>query len=233
MINYKEIMQGSGDWFELKWGKIGGTLSKGLFVNSDTLFIDILSQRLEKYELELGYESEAMERGKELEPEAILWLQQYTGFTFEKSGWLQCEKNELLGISPDGLTEDETVGCEVKCPSRKKHTETLINNDIPKDNYPQCVHYFTVNPKLEKLYFISFRPESVKPFVKLLTRDSLVDLGLTKKIKETRPNAKGKDFDYIVTVPDVKTIWGWVSISRTNADELLVDLKLAEEKLKF
>ena len=29
MINYKEIEQGTIEWFELKWGKIGGTLAKG------------------------------------------------------------------------------------------------------------------------------------------------------------------------------------------------------------
>ena len=43
MINHKEIKQGSIEWHELRWGKIGGTLSSGLFVKSDTLLIDILT----------------------------------------------------------------------------------------------------------------------------------------------------------------------------------------------
>ena len=49
MIKHNELEQGSQEWHEIKWGKIGGTLSKGLFVKSDTLLIDILSQRLEDF----------------------------------------------------------------------------------------------------------------------------------------------------------------------------------------
>ena len=68
MIRFNEIEQRSQEWHELKWAKIGGTLSKGLFVKSDTLFIDILSQRMEDFEPTDSYTSDAMERGNELEP---------------------------------------------------------------------------------------------------------------------------------------------------------------------
>jgi len=180
---YKDIEQGSLEWFEIKWGKIGGTLSKGLFVNSDTLFIDILSQRLEDFEPSDSFQSEAMERGNELEPFAIEYAEKYSGVKFNSVGWIQSEDNELLGLSPDGITEDETIAVETKCLGRKKHIEVLLKDEIPLEYIQQCIHYFTVNPKLEKLYFCAFRPESVRSFVKILTLDSIVNIGTEKKPK--------------------------------------------------
>jgi len=181
MIAYKDIIQGSEEWHAIKWGKIGGTLSKGLFVKSDTLLIDILSQRLEEFDFIESFTSDAMERGNELEPEAREYLNQYTGLTFEEYGWLQSEKNELLGISPDGMTSDETMACEIKCFGRKKHMEVLLSQEIPLEHIAQCVHYFTVNPKLQKLYFIAYRPEAPKHFIKELTRESMLNFGTKAK----------------------------------------------------
>lgn len=176
MINYKDIEQGSLEWFEIKWGKVGGTLAKGLHVNTDTLFIDILSQNLEEFEPSDGYTSEDMERGSDLEPFAIEYIEKYSGLIFKKSGWLQSEENKYLGISPDGITEDETIAVETKCFARKKHTSILLENEIPLENIHQAIHYFTVNPKLTKLYWCAFRPESVKNFVKELTLDSIINI---------------------------------------------------------
>ena len=214
MINYKEVEQKSLEWHELKWGKIGGTLSAGLLVKSDTLLIDILSQRLEEFEPTDSWESADMARGNELEPFAVEYLETYLGVKFERTGWLQCEENELLGISPDGITEDETQACEIKCFARKKHTEILLNDSIPLDNLNQWVHYFTVNPKLEKLHFFCYRPESVKHFHKELTRETVVNLGTKAK-------------------PIEKTISEWVKELREKADVLLKEIKEKEESIKF
>lgn len=183
MIWHKDIKQKSIEWHELKWAKIGGTLSKGLFVNSETLFIDILSQKLEEFEPVDSFESEAMQRGNELEPEARKYLEKYLDVIFLDVGWLQSEKNELLGISPDGITEDEKIACEIKCLGRKKHTEIILHNKIPLEYIHQCVHYFTVNPNLEKLYFCAFRPESTKHLIKELTLKSIVNIGTKSKPK--------------------------------------------------
>lgn len=214
MKNYKEIEQGSIEWHEIKWGKIGGTLSKGLFVKSDTLLIDILSQRLEEFEPTDSYQSDAMERGSELEPFAREYLETYVGVKFNETGWLECEENELLGISPDGITEDETQACEIKCFGRKKHTEIILSDEIPLENLHQLVHYFTVNPKLEKLHFFCYRPESIKNFHKELTPESVVNLGTKAK-------------------PISRTISEWSKIARNEADLLLSQIKNSVEKLNF
>ena len=214
MLNRKDIEQGSIEWHALKWGKIGGSASKGLFVKSDTLLIDILSQRLEDFEPTDSFTNESMERGNELEPFAREYLNTYTGLVFEQTGWLQCEQNELIGISPDGLTEDETKSCEIKCFGRKKHYEVILDDEIPLDNIHQCIHYFTVNPKLEEHYFLAFRPESPKHFIKVLKRDSVVNIGTKAK-------------------PINKTINEVVSLSKEFSKDLLSRILKKELELQF
>lgn len=213
MIAHWELKQGTEEWFAIRWGKIGGTTSKGLFVKSDTLLDELLSEITEPFEMEDSFESADMIRGYELEPLARQELSAYTGIDLKECGWLQCEEIPLLGISPDGLSEDMKVSAETKCPARKRHMTTIRTNEIPLDNLHQCVHYFTVNPYLEKHYFASFRPESIKPlFVKLLTRDSEVNLGTKAK-------------------PVIKTISEWVSLAKTEAVNIQTDIDNSIAKL--
>lgn len=214
MINHTEIKQGSYEWFEIKHAKIGGTLSSGLFVKSDSLLIDILSQRLEEFESEDSFQTPAMERGSMLEPDARNYLIQYTGIDFKETGWLQSTENELLGISPDGLSECETKACEIKSFGRKKHYEVLLLNQEPLENVAQIVHYFTVNKKLEELHFIAYRPEAPNHFIKLFTLKTEVNLGTKAK-------------------PKMMTILEARDTALELANNLLEDIKIEEKQLSF
>lgn len=185
-VYHFNIEQNSIEWNEIRHAKIGGTRAKELFVKSDTLFYKLLAEAIEPFDedFEEGYQSEAMERGNEFEPQARLELQKYTGIEFLECGWIQSE-NELMGISPDGITADLTIQCEIKCPGAIAHLKMCVSDAIPIEYINQCVHAFTVNEKLETLYFVSYRPEcELKPlFVKILTRDSLVNNGTIAKPK--------------------------------------------------
>lgn len=233
MIAKWNIVQGTEEWHRERYGKIGGSTSKGLFVESDTLLDEILSERLEPFEIdEDAYIDNSMQRGIELEPMGRVEISDYSGIDFKECGWMQSSECDLIGISPDGLSEDETASCEIKCPSKKKHTSTIRKNEIPSDNIHQCLHYFTVNPKLQKHYFVSFRPESKYPlFVKLLTRDSLVDLGLTVKGKIKEDRGKGVK-EYVTNDPDIKPISEWVKISLGNALKLESELAITLNNLE-
>ena len=147
MIDYKDIEQGTIEWHELRWGKIGGTASKNLlsdkigkYDKKQTLFYNVLSQRLEEFEPSESFENEHMQRGHELEPFARTYISEYVGVEFIETGWLQSEENELLGLSPDGITEDYKKACEIKCLGRKAHLEVLLSQSIPLKYMPQCVH---------------------------------------------------------------------------------------------
>lgn len=178
------IEQNSIEWHEIRHFKIGGTRAKELFVKSDTLFYKLLAEAVEPFDedFEEGYQSEAMERGNEYEPQARIELGKYLGLEFLECGWIQSE-HHLIGISPDGITSDLTVQAEIKCPQIIAHIKMCYKDEIALEYINQCVHAFTSNDKLEKLYFCSYRPEcKIKPlFVKLLTRDSLVNNGTIAK----------------------------------------------------
>lgn len=183
MIAHFNIKQGTEDWYEIRHAKIGGTRAKGLFTDSETLTIELLCELTEPFEMDYdSYESDDMVRGKMLESDAREAISKYSGYNFLQCGWLESSECSLLGISVDGITADLDVTAEIKCPAAKKHMTTILADAIPLDNIRQSIHYFTVNPKCMKHYFVSFRPESPKPlFVKVLTRESEVNIGTKAK----------------------------------------------------
>ncbi len=124
-----------------------------------------------------------MQRGIDLEPSAIQFVEQYTGYKCEEFGFIESEQCEILGISPDGLTSDMKVATEVKCLSAAKHTKAIIEQEVPLEYVYQCIHYFTVIEGLEKLYFCCYRPESVKNFIIELTPESIVNIGTKARPK--------------------------------------------------
>ena len=180
MKSYTNIIQGTEAWHEIRYGKIGGSTSKGLFTKGDGLFYELLAEMTEPFEMDYeSFENMAMARGHELEPRARMELGQFAGVEFTETGWLQCEEISLLGISPDGITADLKISCELKCPSNKKHVESALSEEILPEYIHQCLHYFTVNPKLEKHYFASYRPENIfMPLVvRVLALGSVVNIG--------------------------------------------------------
>lgn len=210
------VKQGTPEWHETRYRKIGGTLSKGLFTKGDTLKLSLLGQFLEDFEDVDNYISADMERGNELEPYALKESIKYTGLNFITAGWLQCEEISILGISPDGITTDQKNAVEIKCPGSKKHIETILNDSIPLDNIHQCLHYFTVNPKLESLTFVSFRPENkIKPlYCNTITRDSEINLGTKSR-------------------PVLMTVENAVQVSKAKAIELENEIKESIKQLEF
>lgn len=234
---FLNIEQKSIEWFEVKHGKIGGTRAKELFVDSKTLFYKMLAEHVEPFDedLEESFVSDAMERGNELEPQARLELGKYLNLQFLECGWIQSD-NELLGISPDGITSGFKIQCEIKCPQAVAHLKMCLENEVQKDYLGQIIHAFTVNDKLEKLFFCSYRPEcEIMPiFVKEFTKNSVIDLGWKTKIEVKQFGVKGQEIKpKIETVPDLKTIEQWSKIAIQEAEKLQNQLQEAIIKLNF
>lgn len=176
MITRYDIIQRSDEWFEVKWGMIGGTRSG---TAEKTLLPEIVAELTEPYYESDGFTNSATQRGLDLEPLAREELGAETFIQFNECGWIQSDENDLLGISPDGISECETIMCEIKCPSAKKHMEQVLSKEILPEYIDQLIHAFVVNDKLEKHYFCSFRPENTKKplWYRKLTLESLVNIG--------------------------------------------------------
>lgn len=212
---YYNIEQGSPEWHELRYGKITGITSKGIFVDSETLLNEIISCRMEPFKLEPpGYQSEDMLRGNELEPFARMELSRKIGVKLLKAGWIESETIKIIGISPDAISECETIACETKCPGRSAHTAMIRENEIPLKYIPQCLHYFTANEKLKELHFASFRPESkIRLFHKVLTHDSIINMGTKSK-------------------PVMKSVLEFANIARGNAMKIDVQVDAFMDSLE-
>lgn len=185
MIANYDIEQGTYEWHEIRYGKIGGTLSSSILVKTDTLLNDLISSRLEPFEYQDDeYKSNSMERGNFMEIEAINKVSEKHGVKFNSCGWLNSSEFDNVGISPDGISECETIQSEVKCPQRKNHTKYIREQIVPLDYVDQVTHAFLVNEKLEKVIFASYRPESIVPlFTIVVDRNSVLNYGTEKTPK--------------------------------------------------
>lgn len=182
MIARFDLVQQTEEWFKIKHGKVGGTASK---VKDETLIYQLVAEHTEPFEMDYdSYISEEMQRGNELEPHARKALNEYLGIKLIECGILINEKNDLICCSPDGITEDLTIACEIKCPSAKVHVKYCLENELPLDYVPQILHYFTVNESLKTVHFLSYRPESIKPmFIKTINLDTQINIGTNAKPK--------------------------------------------------
>ena len=203
IINCK---QGSLEWFECRAGiptasqfsKI--VTSTGEISRSMKEFALHLASELIVDELEDPYTTVAMERGSELEYDAVEAYQNKTLNPVEKVGFMACNN---YGYSPDGLIGDNGL-LEIKCPLQKNHAKYLSSKKIPTEYKAQIQGGLYVSDR-DWCDFVSFNP-SFQPEYKLLIvrafRDDQYIRALSKGIKkcievrdEFLEKIKGKIYD--------------------------------------
>lgn len=182
------IEQGSYEWKQLRHGKIGGSSAKDLFVKDlkgSAIFHKICAEKCEPFQEDDEYLSHDMQRGNDLEPFAREELEALTGLKFNVPAWIQSDIR-ILGVSPDGLTEDHESACEIKCPGAKKYNAYLFDNSLLLFDYrEQISDYFAANPKLKTLYVVAYRPEHKYKtmLVVKVTKETLINMGTEKTPK--------------------------------------------------
>lgn len=99
------------------------------------------------------YESLAMRRGTESEPEARRWFSVETDMDVTEVG-LCLTDDGRFGCSPDGLIGDDS-GLELKCPLAKTHIRYLLDGGLP-DAYRQQVHGSMIVTGRDSWHFMSY-----------------------------------------------------------------------------
>ena len=105
-----------------------------------------------------GYESvpnKYMMRGTELEPIALKKFEQETGFSMFPC--VGIHSNNWMGASFDGMTIENSVIVEIKCPGKKDH-DVAIKGFVPDKYIPQLQHQMFV-AELDLTYYYSFDGE--------------------------------------------------------------------------
>lgn len=156
-----DIEQGTYEWHAIRSGMVTGTTLKsavGSKAVQKTLMNQLIAERMTEPEIrELN--SEAVERGKELEPIALKEAAKKTGEDYQICGMLISEEIDGFGLSPDGVVWDQgeiVGGIEIKCPDSKKHVEYLLGDAIPKDYLHQVLAPFVCGDEVQWWDFCSF-----------------------------------------------------------------------------
>lgn len=159
--------QNTDEWLENRKGKISGSKLKDIIVKRGTGrkigFYQLLADKLAIDE----QVDNPMERGSQLENEALDLFSKEASKKIEQVGLCVSDENPNIALSPDGLIKKgkkypEAV--EVKCLNSAKHLEAFFEKKIPDEYHEQAMQYFIVNENLETLYFVFYDPRIiVKP----------------------------------------------------------------------
>lgn len=122
---HSNITQGTPEWFAIRAGKLTasnaqaiGNSGKGL----DTLILETMSECFSTAKRE-NYTNDEIERGRELEYQARELYSLEKGVTVKQVGFV--ELDEYIGVSPDGLVENDGL-VEFKCCNDKNHFKIIL-----------------------------------------------------------------------------------------------------------
>lgn len=156
---FRELEQGSLEWLTLRLGKVTGTRLKKLMAKDNLGLVDELIAEMVSEQVEEIVPSQSMQRGSDLEPIARKAYEDFTGHKVEQFGFLQSDKYEWFGISPDGLISEKgkfLKGVEIKCPDTDTHVRYIRQDSLPAEHKYQVYSYFLVNEDQLEHDFVSF-----------------------------------------------------------------------------
>lgn len=166
--------QSSPEWFRYRSGLItASNFSKAITKTGkpSASAEDLINKAVAELiigEPEESFVSQAMERGTELEFEALDFINHILGYSFDKVGFL--DSGLGYGSSPDGINEKDRVGLEIKCPLAHTHVSYLSSGGLPKAYYHQVQGAMLVSG-FDRWLFVSYHPQIIQHVV-LVERDN-------------------------------------------------------------
>uniref|UniRef100_A0A6M3LQL9 Putative exonuclease n=1 Tax=viral metagenome TaxID=1070528 RepID=A0A6M3LQL9_9ZZZZ len=134
-----DVKQGSEEWFAARrgiptsseFGRIIGVTGK--ISTAKSYLYELAGARITGVD-KGNFQSAAMARGTEMEPEARAYCELVMGVEVEQVGFI-LDDSKRYGCSPDGLFGD--TGLEAKCPSVHVHIGYLLAGVLPSDYFAQ------------------------------------------------------------------------------------------------
>jgi putative phage-type endonuclease len=194
------IEQRSEAWHEARCGRFTASSFSDLMAGEQTaayqnLIAEIAGEILTG-ESEDDYQSPAMERGIELEPEARKRYEETLEVKVEQIGFIipddEDEFHDWIGMSPDGLPDDGLV--EIKCPLIKTYLNYIDKNVLPND-YKWQVQGQLMISGLNWCDFMSYYP-GLKPFIIRVLPDPAMHEQLKTRLRKAIQDVKNKILAY-------------------------------------
>lgn len=108
-----------------------------------------------------GWTSKPMQRGLDMEPEALAIYEAMTGNMLRAPGYVQCTEH-MAGASPDGVIGAFEGIAEVKCPLAATHLEYLKTGKVPANYQAQVIHQLWVTGA-QWADWMSYHPDFPEP----------------------------------------------------------------------
>jgi putative phage-type endonuclease len=171
--------QRSPEWFAARAGKVTASRIADMMARTKTgwgagrvnYLAELVAERLTGVS-QSGYVNGAMQRGVEMEPEAITAYEFDSDNTVTPIGFVEHPTIPMAGASPDGhIADDGSV--EVKCPNTSTHIDTLLGGSVPGKYILQIQWQLACSGRAwcDFVSYDSRMPEELKLFVRRVDRD--------------------------------------------------------------
>ncbi len=136
---YRDIIQGSEEWFKVRELKLSASHGQSISANGKGLVTYCKSKVKELIVGKKNYTNKDMQRGNDLEPAARIKYEFERGVDVVEVGAV--EYNDFIICSPDGLIFDGDRilgGIEIKAKNDDNHYEMLLGGKFESKEYWQC-----------------------------------------------------------------------------------------------
>jgi hypothetical protein len=134
----------------------------------------LVTERLTGVSGEAVFQTDAMRRGCDLEPEAFAVYEARTGNLAERVGFVK-HPELAAGCSPDGYVNNWEGLIEIKCPLSVTHLEYIQSGVLPAEYRGQCLHALWLTGA-QWLDFCSFDPRFPEPLDLFIVRVPRVEI---------------------------------------------------------
>lgn len=163
--------QRSVDWFSARLGRLTGSVASDMLAklkkggesaSRRNLRVRLALERVVGQPMEDAFVTAAMQRGIDLESEALAAYEAATGAFVRSVGFVR--RNDLMvGCSPDGVIGEFEGLVEAKVPNMATHLDYLrLRDRVPSEYEAQCLHnlWTTGAPWID---FVSYDPRFPEP----------------------------------------------------------------------
>lgn len=172
MYRLVDCEQGTDEWFQARLGKFTASVFDKVLTKtgkpsaqSEELINRLVAEMI-MGEPDDTFQSEAMLRGKELEEEALDFINFTRGLNLRPCGFAQAikegsegeeDEEEGYGCSPDAIDEENQIGLELKCPLPHTHLAYLAAGCLPP-KYLMQVQGSMMVTGFKRWIFCSYHP---------------------------------------------------------------------------
>jgi len=178
--------QGSPEWFDQRAGVPSASNFKRIFTGTgkpasaagqQTYMFELIAEWMGAKEE--TFKSEWMQRGNELESQAVSYYEFQTDNDVTTVGTVFKDARREISCSPDGLI-GEQGGLEIKCPKSLTHVKYLLSGKVPSEYIPQVQGSMYVTGR-KWWDFLSFHPD-LPPLLIRVKRDDVFIRGLAVEL---------------------------------------------------